>query len=119
MTGRERGAATVIMVAVIGVLFATTASAIMLSGVVLASHRARLAADLGALAGAARLQRAEPADAACAEARRVARANHALLTACSVQGMVVEVTVSVAPATWPSVAVARARAGPASTTVPR
>jgi secretion/DNA translocation related TadE-like protein len=116
VTDRERGAATVVVVAIIGVLFATTASAIMLSGVVLASHRARLAADLGALAGARRLQHAESADAACAESRRVVRANHALLTGCSVQGMTVEVTVSVAASTWPSAAVGRARAGPASTT---
>lgn len=112
MTKRERGAATAMVVAVIGVLLATTASALVLAGVVLASQRARLAADLGALAGADRLQRAASVEAACAEAARVVRANHALLQGCTVEGMELEVVVAVSPRTWPSGAVARARAGP-------
>lgn len=112
MTQRERGAATVMVVAVIGVLLAATASALVLAGVVLASQRARLAADLGALAGGARLQRAASVEAACAEAARVVRANHALLQGCTVEGMELEVVVAVSPRTWPSAAVARARAGP-------
>lgn len=112
MTERDRGAATVMVVGVIGVLLATTASALVLSGVVLASQRARLAADLGALAGAARLQQASSTDAACAEAARVVRANNALLQGCTVAGMELEVVVAVTPQTWSSAAVARSRAGP-------
>lgn len=112
MSERERGAATVLVVGVIGVLLVTTASALLLSGVVVASQRARLAADLGALAGAARLQAAVAPEAACAEARRVVRANHALLQGCTVAGMDLEVVVAVTPRTWPADAVARARAGP-------
>lgn len=109
---RERGSATVLAVAVITALLLLTAAGLVLAGAVTASHHARLAADLAALAGASRLQAAVSADAACAEARRVARLNRADLRTCAVEGMDLEVVVVVPTSTWPTPASARARAGP-------
>lgn len=109
---RERGAAVILAVAVIGVLSAVTISALVVAGAVAASHRARLAADLAALAGANQLQAAVSAETACSEARRVAFLNSAEVQTCSVQGMDLEVTVVVPAPTWPSPASARAKAGP-------
>lgn len=109
---RERGAAVVLSVAVIGVLTAVTVAILVVAGAVTASHRARLAADLAALAGARRLQAAVSAESACREARRVASLNDAELRTCAVEGMDLEVTVVVPTSTWPSPANARAKAGP-------
>lgn len=109
---RERGAAVVLSVAVIGVLTAVTVAILVVAGAVTASHRARLAADLAALAGARRLQAAVSAESACREARRVASLNGAEVQRCSVEGMDLEITVVVPTSTWPSPANARAKAGP-------
>jgi secretion/DNA translocation related TadE-like protein len=78
-------------------------------------HQARTAADLGALAGAARA--VEGAAAACGRAGQLVHANQARLTACRVDGLeiVVEVQVTVTP--LPGLvryASAAARAGPVS-----
>lgn len=112
MSARDRGAAAVLVIAAAATVMTATVSAMVITGVVVASQQARLAADLGALAGAARLQQAESAEVACATASRVVRANHARLHGCTVWGMELEVVVAVSPRTWPAAAVARARAGP-------
>lgn len=76
-------------------------------------HQAQAAADLSALAGAARTLEGE--EAACARAGDIADANGARLTGCVVHGFEMTVTVEVvvvALPTGPRVATARARAGP-------
>jgi secretion/DNA translocation related TadE-like protein len=113
LSGRlDRGSASVVMVAVIGVVVATTAGALVLAGVVRASHQARLGADLGAVAGAVRLRDGASASVSCAEAGRIASANGTSLQACSVSGSEVTVVVAASSSTWPRLATARARAGP-------
>lgn len=109
---RERGGASLLVVAAMGAIMVLTLSGLVLAGVVLATHRARSAADLAALAGAQRLQDAVPAEAACAQAQRVAQRNGAQIQQCAVEGMDVEVTAVVRVRTWPSNASGRARAGP-------
>jgi secretion/DNA translocation related TadE-like protein len=79
-------------------------------GLLVARHRAQGAADLGALAGAARAFEGETA--ACAAAERIAGANGASVIACRVEGLDVVLTVRVAgPEDW-GAAKASARAGP-------
>lgn len=111
-TSLERGSATLLVVGAIASIMTLTTSALVLAAVIVATHQARSAADLAALAGAQRLEDAVAEDAACAEARRVAQRNRAQLRGCAVDGMDLEVIVAVTVRTWPSDAVARARAGP-------
>jgi secretion/DNA translocation related TadE-like protein len=94
------------------VLLALTLGALVIASVVVASQRARLAADLGALTGASTVQDGASAGPACAVAQRVARSNGAALHACSTDGGDVELVVLVPAALWPQPATARARAGP-------
>ena len=108
----ERGSASVVMVALIGVIVSTTAGALVLAGVVRASHQARLGADLSAVAAALELRDGGSASASCAEAARIASANGTSLQACSVSGSDVTVVVAASSAVWPQPATARARAGP-------
>lgn len=109
--GRDRGAGTVLAVTLTGVVLAVTLAALVLGSAVVASHRARLAADLAALAGASHAQTGVSAGQACAEAGRVAASNGATLSWCSVDGEEVLLVVSVrAGLTMP--ATARSRAGP-------
>ena len=78
-----------------------------------ARHRAGVAADLAALAGA--LHVPEGARAACARARVLAAENGAALTSCVVTGVDITIAVSVTPsgpAAFVGPAEARARAGP-------
>ena len=82
-TARDGGSATVAAVGVIAVLLLLTGSALTLSSAVLASHRARSAADLASLAGASALMRGEPPGAACARAAAVARRGDAQLLSLS------------------------------------
>jgi len=80
------------------------------SGLVTAQRMAQAAADLAALAGAI----VRP-DAGCAEAARIAEANGAALTQCSVISREVRVEVTVPGPRWPGRRVqvsAEARAGP-------
>lgn len=84
-----------------------------LGAAVIARHRAQAAADLAALAAAARLPAGETA--ACARATAVARRAGAAAARCEVQGLDVVVTVDVAVG-WvgpAGTARAAARAGPA------
>ena len=108
----ERGSASVVMVALIGVIVSTTAGALVLAGVVRASHQARLGADLSAIAAALQLRDGGSASTSCAEAARIAIANGASLQSCSVSGRDVTVVVAASSPAWPQPATARARAGP-------
>lgn len=108
---RDRGAGTVLAVTITGVILTVALAALVLGSAVVASHRARLAADLAALAGASRAQTGASAAQACAEAGRVAGLNRAMLMSCSVDGSEVLLVVSVA-AGLTRQAIARSRAGP-------
>ena len=117
MTGRaialrDRGAASVMVLALVGMVLALTVSGLVLASVVVASERARLAADLGSLAGASAIQDGASAAGACAAAQQVARANGAATQSCSSVDSVVDLRVMVTAALWPEPAVAHARAGP-------
>ncbi len=103
------------------------ACALVLVGVVRATHQARSAADLAVLAGAQTLARGATARAACARANAVAGSNGATLRVCSADEgsgvVVVEVTAPVAASAAAGLgltrlgpASSRARAGPATLT---
>ncbi|WP_231996223.1 Rv3654c family TadE-like protein [Mycobacterium scrofulaceum] len=94
----------------VAVLFCVTGAGAYLGAVVVARHRAQAAADLAALAAAARLP--SGAEAACARATAVARRMRADDTGCAVDGLDVVVTVRVV--VFGGAARAAARAGPAS-----
>lgn len=112
-TGQERaddGSATVLVVAMAGVLMFVMVGLSAVGGLVTAQRRAQSAADLTALAAAA----AGELDA-CAEALRAATANGAGLDGCEVHGSEVRVVVSVNGPAMPGRDVrvsAEARAGP-------
>lgn len=109
----ERGSATVLMLAVIAAVMTLTVSGLLLASAVLASHRARTAADLAALAAAGVLMKGEPAFAACELAVRVAAVNHGRVYQCLALGTEVQLSVAVPSAvTGLGVATARSRAGP-------
>lgn len=91
------------------VLLWVTAGGAYLGSVVVARHRAQAAADLAALAAAARLP--SGVQAACARATAVARQMRADDARCEVQGLDVVVTVGVV-VVFVGVARAAARAGP-------
>ena len=106
----DDGAATVLVVAMAGVLMFVMLGLSTAGGLVTAQRRAQSAADLTALAAAAAFE----ADA-CAVALRMAAANAVRLDRCVVEASAVRVTVSVAGPTvpWRAVRVsAEARAGP-------
>ena len=118
---RERGSATVWVLGLSAVMGLVAAAAVLVGAATVARHRATAAADLTALAAAGRAVLG--ADDACAVAERVARANGAELTGCSVGAdAVADVTVRV-PVHVGRLGVfsatGRARAGPvAPETVP-
>lgn len=120
MRGGERadaGSATVLVLALVTVLAAVAGVLVCAGALVVARHRADSAADLAALAAAARALDGAPA--ACRAAEGVARAGGAALTGCRVQGEVAVVTVEVVPpGGLGRLGTARttARAGPASGT---
>lgn len=102
-----------LVVGVVTVVLVLTSGTLVVASVVVASHRARLAADLASLAAAAALQDDGDTGSVCAVANRVARANGAALQGCSSSSSaVVTVVVTVDAALWPRPAVARSRAGP-------
>ena len=109
----EGGSATVVMLAVIVAVLTLTASGLLLSSAVLASHRARSAADLAALAAAGVLLKGEAPPRACQAAARVVAANAGQLQRCVAVGEEVQISVAVrAGARGLGVATARSRAGP-------
>ena len=110
----ERGSGTVLALAMVMVLCLLATSAAVLSSAVVASHRARSAADLAALAAATSWLDGISAGSTCATAARVAAANGAALSGCAPAGESVTVVVEVRPGLGPiPAAAARARAGPA------
>ena len=109
----EGGSATVVMLGVIASVLMLTISGLLLASAVLASHRARAAADLAALAAAGVLLRGGPALAACESAAHVAALNHGRVQQCIVSGTEVLLrVVVVAGVKGLGVASARSRSGP-------
>jgi secretion/DNA translocation related TadE-like protein len=102
----------VVAVAMVAVLLCITGGSAYLGSVVVARHRAQAAADLAALAAAARLP--SGAAAACARATTVAHEMRIDDAECGVDGLDVVVTVQVAVA-FAGTARAAARAGPVAT----
>ncbi|OPE51589.1 hypothetical protein BST27_24090 [Mycobacterium intermedium] len=105
----ERGGATVLAAAMVAVLLVSTGAVAYLGAAVVARHRAQAAADLAALAGAARLPAG--AAAACTRATEVARSMAIDDAQCAVENLDVVVTVEVTVASA-GAARAAARAGP-------
>jgi secretion/DNA translocation related TadE-like protein len=89
---RERGSGTVLMAAVMGVVVTVSGAAMVISGYLVGHHRARSAADLAALSGAAAHVRGEDV---CGEARRIALQNRAKVVRCSWVGDDVDFVVTV------------------------
>jgi secretion/DNA translocation related TadE-like protein len=108
----ERGAASLLAVAMIGVLAVLTSALGVTASLVVDHRRAQAAADLAALAGAVELGRGGDA---CAAAATIAAANAAALSACSSVGAEVLVsTIITGPRwrDWVGRVEGRARAGP-------
>ncbi|MFF5448912.1 Rv3654c family TadE-like protein [Streptomyces sp. NPDC012888] len=106
---RDRGSATVWATLVAVVLSTVFGGVLLLGQALTARHRAAAVADLSALAAA--VTWAHGPGPACTAARRVARAQGAVLTGCVVLGEVAEVEVRAPAGPFdPSI---RARAGPA------
>lgn len=91
--GDERGAATVLAAFLVAVLVTVSIGGIWFGAAVLARHRAQSAADLAALAAAARI--AAGSVVACGQAEALARAMRARLLSCDVTELDVTVTVAV------------------------
>lgn len=112
MNRDERGAASLLAVALMSVLLLIGSALGVVAAMVWAHRTAQSAADLSALAAATGLQ--DGTDA-CGGAARIARANHARLTSCQVQGEEVMVEVVVPGPRWlgqDADLSAQARAGP-------
>ncbi|TYL49912.1 flp pilus-assembly TadE/G-like family protein [Nocardioides sp. BGMRC 2183] len=110
----ERGAASVLVVSLCGVLLLLGAGMGVVAAILVDHRRAQSAADLAALAGATAIG---DGGEACSSAAAVAELNGAALTACAVEGQDVVVDVIVSGPRWLGQTgdlVARARAGPAS-----
>jgi secretion/DNA translocation related TadE-like protein len=115
--GSELGSATVLMAGILGVVVALSSAALVIAGYAVGYHRARAAADLSALSGAAAFQQGRDP---CAQAALTARFNGARVDRCSQVGdsvdFVVTVRVSVAARTrmppMPRTVAAEAHAGP-------
>lgn len=113
----ELGSATALMVGIMGVVVMLSSAALVVAGYAVGYHRARAAADLSALSGAAAFQQGrEP----CAQAALTARQNGARVVRCNQVGdavdFVVTVRVSVVAGTriphLPRTVAAEAHAGP-------
>ena len=107
--GCERGSAAVSGVAAMLLLIIVTITGAQVGAAVVARHRVTGAADLAALAAAARLTDGD--GIACEQAKRVAEANRSTLDSCAVSGW--EVVVQLSAITPFGPVNARARAGPA------
>lgn len=109
----DRGAATVLVLALAVVLTGCAVVLASLGAVAVARHRAAAVADLAALAAAD--HSLEGPAAACAAAARVAAASGAEIGACVLQGQVAQVVARVRPSGRLGLlgsAAARSRAGP-------
>ena len=110
--GRDRGSGTVLLLALVAVALVVAALLGLLASAQLGRGRAQTAADLGALAGAARLLEGRPGDP-CPTVADVVRRNGGTLSSCTDEGAGV-VTVRVVVRGAAGSATASARAGPAS-----
>ncbi|MDT7538317.1 MAG: hypothetical protein QOI82_1902 [Actinomycetota bacterium] len=114
MTG-DRGSATILVLALAGLLAVVGGLSATVGAVAVARHRAAAAADLAALAAADRALAGE--EVACTAARRAAAADAAVLDSCRLTGEIADVVVSVRPpgalGSW-GVARSHSRAGPSS-----
>jgi len=90
----ERGSATVLVTAVVGLLCFVAVGLCGVAGLVVTHRSAQSAADLASLAGAQAVQAGAPG---CSAAAEVASANGGRTSACSVLGEDVRVEVSVVP----------------------
>ena len=110
----ERGSGTVYALGVIAVLLAAAVGIAGLIQAQSATGRARAAADLAAISGATVLSSVVAPGDPCAMAQRVAAANGASVSACSVAGedVIVSVVVPTTILGRPRQATAQARAGP-------
>ena len=110
----ERGSGTVLVLGIVAVLLAMAVCAGVLIQAQAAAGKARSAADLAALGGATALSSIVAPGDPCEAASRVARANGAEVTTCSVtgEGVVVEVSVEARVLGVSRPAVSSARAGP-------
>ncbi|QGN58421.1 Rv3654c family TadE-like protein [Nostocoides sp. HKS02] len=114
----DDGSMTVVVVASLGVIGLALVAALAVTSAVIAAHRARASADLGALAGAIEVARGADPAVACVRSAQVVRRNAATMSGCRVEpdgSVVVVVSASVSwtlPAAGPLTAKARARAGP-------
>jgi secretion/DNA translocation related TadE-like protein len=109
----DRGAASIFLLAVGLVLVGIALATVTAGAARVARHQAKVAADFGALAGGPHA--IEGQNAACAVAGRFVEANHARMTACTIDGLEIVVRTEVRLAIYPASAVAAARAGPVST----
>ncbi|MGW0432388.1 Rv3654c family TadE-like protein [Micromonospora sp. NPDC003197] len=112
-TSRDRGSASLWLLAIGLVLVAAGLGGAAIGAARVARHQARVAADLGALAGAA--YALDGLVVACDQAATIVSANGGRLTRCTVDGLDLEVVVTVAVTPLPGLdrsATAAARAGP-------
>ncbi|WP_053738801.1 Rv3654c family TadE-like protein [Nocardia sp. NRRL S-836] len=109
VNGGDRGSAAVSGVVAMVLLIVVATAGAQVGAAVIARHRVTGAADLAALAAAARLDEGDRQ--ACEQAQRVALQNGGELRACAVNGW--EVVVEVSAATPFGPLSARSRAGPA------
>lgn len=119
LTTSERGAATVLVVAMTGVLLLVGAAAGVVGAIVVAHRAAQAAADLAAVAGAEAAVEHAGRDP-CRTAAEIASANGATLVRCTVDDADVRVEVSVPGPRWlgqDQDLSAEARAGPADPAV--
>ena len=79
---RDRGSAAVLVVAATGAVLVLLVAGLALSSAVVATHTARAAADLGALAAAQALEEGAGPQSACALAASVTTKNGARATGC-------------------------------------
>jgi secretion/DNA translocation related TadE-like protein len=113
---RDRGSASLWLLAVGLILVAIALAAAAIGAARVARHQAQVAADLGALAGAARVL--EGQDAACARSAAFAAENGGRLRSCLLDGLDLQISVEVAVPVLPALpgpertATASARAGP-------
>jgi secretion/DNA translocation related TadE-like protein len=103
---RDRGSASVLLLAIGSAVVAVGIGATLVGAAITDRHRAQVAADLGALAGARNA--VDGAGIACERAGEIVAANGAGLVGCRVDGLDLVVTAQVGRAR------ASARAGPAS-----
>jgi secretion/DNA translocation related TadE-like protein len=88
----ELGSASVLMAGVVAVVMALSSAALIIAAYAVGYHRARAAADLSALSGAAAFQAGRDA---CAQARQTSRQNGARVDHCDVVGDAIDFVVTV------------------------